>query len=189
MTELSPDNLAGDLRNSLVQQMKDMRTAFNDLSEAEQKAEIDNLERISLQLVEQVIDIVTEDGSTQLNISVHKVGINKETIEAKVSIDRDEEFAELLTKGAHKPAKISFAANREGFMRVGDRPAADPDQPAMFTDEVEGSNVQKLERPQPSSAPMGETGNDKPAKPARQRKPRTAAKKAGGGAKKTLQLA
>lgn len=144
---LSPDELAGQLRDVILDHVQKLRTPWASLPAAEQKAYIKTVSDNAVQLIDGCLDCMLAEGGTTLDAACHDVRIKKDSIMATISIDRGEQFAELLQKAAHKPVKIAFAAHRDKLVSLGKVPEADADQPEIFKDDDDVIG-------RPTSAPM-----------------------------------
>ncbi len=190
--KLELQNLAGQLAKLWLSQAQNMRLTYGDLPEAEQKALIDGAEKLGAQTVEAVKDLLLSQGGGVADITIHKVGINKETIEAKISMDRDDELSSALMSSAHSSGKLTFINVGKEVMSLGDRAQPAPSQGGMFTDSDDGEplfhddgrvnepdNVAKIETKRVMGALVQKTPATKPksAKVAESTKPKTTRRK------------
>ena len=136
--KLELQGLAGQVAKALLDTQQKMRLVWKKLPEAEQQALIESNEALASTLVEEVTNLILSQGGGVLDCTIHKVGINKETIEAKISVARDDDLATYLMKSAHSPGKLTFVTAGAEMKSLGKRATPDTNQPAMFTDNDDG---------------------------------------------------
>ena len=156
-------SLAGQVRDRLLDHIKTLNKPWPQLSEAEQTALIESVEKVAKDTVAETIDVVTGAGGVSIPASVGKVTICEGTINAKVSIERNHDGAQAFMDAAEGHATLVFQNSRSSLLNTGETPKGDPDQPAMFKD---GDRATKAK-----SAEVAET-DDELAK-ARARRSRT----------------
>ncbi len=185
--QLELKNLAGQLAKLMLEQAKSMRKVYEELPEAEQQAVIENTETLGVQLVENVKDLILSQGGGVADITIHKVGINKETVEAKISMDRDDELAKILMGSAHSPGKLTFVNVGREATNLGKRAQPTPSQGGMFTDKDEDEPYEpeqpiaavddkKVTKLVPKSAEVAESTKPKATTKAKASKPKTTTK-------------
>ncbi len=134
--KMNSQAVAGSVRDRLLKIVQGQTKVFSKLSEAEQTAYIQQLEKDAAELVEDVIDEVTETGGLcSIGAMVKDVTVKDDEIKGTVTIPRGDENADLYVHAAHGPCKLAFAKNRSMLTSLGDTPAAAPDQPVMFKDD------------------------------------------------------
>ena len=133
--ELSKAALVDSIRDEIIKMLKDMPSKFTDLDEKRQRYFIGAAADLAKLLARGACDIIAADGRSVLDCTVGKVGINKTTIEAQISVAKDRECEALIKLGsaAHGPAVLSFV-NYEKHTTEQKRPEADPDQLSILSD-------------------------------------------------------
>lgn len=181
-TALHPDELAGQLRDVILDHVQKMRTPWAQVPAAEQKAYIQTVSDNSVELIDKCLDCIMSVGDVVvLDVTANDIIEKSESIQTKINIPKTGETCKLMSGRAHKPMKLSFAPQREKVRDLGKAPEAEADQPTMFQ-----SDDEVIGRPQAKSAPM--LPSPTASKP-------KAAKKAGNGrrrkvaSKPSLQLA
>ncbi len=163
------EQLAGSVAKKILAELKGMRLGWKETPQGEQEAFIDHCESLAVDLVQDVLEIITGDGVSEFAVTIHKTATNQDTVEAKISVSREAENALDLHKLAYCPAKLLASGNRDKYLDTGKRPKSDPDQPTMFEeeddddDEQEGMSepaVQELERPQGGKIALVQGGGD-----------------------------
>ncbi len=169
------EELAGSIAKRLLKELQSMRHGWKQTPQGEQEAYIDHCEDIAVELVSDVLDIMTGDGVSEFTVTIHKTATNQETVEAKISVSREDPNALDLHKLAYSPATLFASVKRDQYLNTGKRAKSDPDQPTMFDEDDKDDDgdgepaVQELERPQPSPVALVKTSGGprakKPTKP------------------------
>ena len=109
--DLRKEQLASGLVSNMLETVKkalnDCDVDFDKMPQARAEKIIDQLETMAVDLVTEGLDVIAEAGATSLAITVHKIGINKETLEAKISVNRDADNAEAFLHLAHSPCTLT----------------------------------------------------------------------------------
>lgn len=136
--QLAPSELAGQLRDLILNYVKKQRTLWDQMPAAEQKAYIDNASRDAVQIIDGCLDCILVDGDgAVVDATANDVVFKKESIQTKINVNYGGENAELLRKSAHKPVKLVFAPQRDKVRDLGETPKPDDDQPSMFSGDDE----------------------------------------------------
>lgn len=142
-----------EIQKSILELLRNARDAYGKLNEAEQRDVIAATGAIAQRAVKKAIDDVTAAGQETLDVVIHQVKINKDTIEAKISIDRDDPKGGHLKNAAYGTAKLLFVNDASALLDLGDQPLPNPDQPVMFTDDPEAAIEKWDDRPRGEMPP------------------------------------
>jgi len=132
---LNVDGMAGQVRDIIISHVKGMRKVWGATPEAEQQALIDTITGSSVDLVEDMIDVVSAEGAVSISASVQNVTVKQDAVSGTVTIDRDDDDADSFIHAAHKPCKLTFFKSRDKILSTGDDAKPDPDQNQMFSDD------------------------------------------------------
>jgi hypothetical protein len=128
-TIIGTEQLAVDLRDAVLTQIKHLRKPWQQMSEGEQYETANGLEQVARHLVHNAVMVIADRGFPSLLVKLPQVTIKADDIECRVRAPHTDESRAIMGGAAGGTVMLVVADAAEFF---GSRPATiDPDQPNL----------------------------------------------------------
>lgn len=143
---LANETLVGDIRDFLLDRVKNHKKPWVAMSETEQHGEIHSATEAAKHLVRRAVNIIASEGRKVITGHLEQVTVKKE-IKAVVTLPKSDECRHELIDSQGQSVLL-VVADTAAFSGEGDAPEPDPDQGDLIenAEGLKNSNVKKLKK-------------------------------------------
>ena len=127
--DLQVETLSGDIRDSLLTHLRDMKSGWAMMGERDQRAKIGIVERAAEDLVRKVVNLVSGTQYPEIEATVGPVKLDKGVEIKLATVDTVENITALAKHGKARAVLVLFYPKI--FYGEGDPAEVDPDEPTM----------------------------------------------------------
>lgn len=163
--DLAADTLTGDIRDALLDNIKNMQKPWQQLTENQQKGVAIAVEDMAKNVVRKAVTIIAKQGRTVIQASLEKITI-KDGIKAEVALSQFSEHRHALCDSQGK-AVLIVVADAEEF--TGEREAVEIDKDQGDLEDTVDDTELDEDKPIFDNTDFAETNSERPKRQYTQR--------------------